>query len=107
MVGVILIGAMLLLAVFSYTAVKRGNRIIFGVLALSTDVVLSIITLPALLANVPHEGMSLVYNLGIPATVLYVAIAAVCAVSVTYNAVKLREESKPPAQSGAEPSTAN
>lgn len=107
MIGVILIGAMMLLAVFSYTAVKRGNRIIFGALALSVDVVLSIITLPALLANVPHEGMSLVYNLGIPATVLYVAMAAACSVSVTYNAVKLREERKSATQSGAEPSTAN
>ena len=92
MVGLVLLGAMIFLTVFSFSAVKRINRIVFGVLSLAVDVLLSCITLPALLSNVPNEGLSLVYNLGVPACVFYVIMAAACSVSITYNAVKLREE---------------
>ena len=62
MVGLVLLGAMIFLTVFSFSAVKRINRIVFGVLSLAVDVLLSCITLPALLSNVPNEGLSLVYN---------------------------------------------
>ena len=45
MVGLVLLGAMIFLTVFSFSAVKRINRIVFGVLSLAVDVLLSCITL--------------------------------------------------------------
>ena len=81
---------MIFLAVFSFSAVKRVNRIIFGVSALCADIILACATLPMLLSNVPHEGLSIVYNLGITSYLFYLAIAVACSVSVTYNAAKLR-----------------
>ena len=89
---VCLSGVMIILAVFSFSAEKRVNRIVFGVSALCADIILACTTLPMLLSNVPHEGLSIVYNLGITSYLFYLAIAVACSVSVTYNAVKLRAE---------------
>ena len=89
---VCLSGVMIFLAVFSFSAEKRVNRIIFGVSALCADIILACATLPMLLSNVPHEGLSIVYNLGITSYLFYLAIAVACSVSVTYTAVKLRAE---------------
>lgn len=86
---VCLSGVMIFLAIFSFSAEKRVNRIIFGVSALCADIILACTTLPMLLSNVPHEGLSIVYNLGITSYLFYLAIA-VGSISVTYNAVKLR-----------------
>lgn len=83
-------GVMIFLAIFSFSAEKRLNRMIFGVSALCADIILACTTLPMLLSNVPHEGLSIVYNLGITSYLFYLAIAVACSVSVTYNAVKLR-----------------
>ena len=83
-------GVMIFLAIFSFSAEKRVNRMIFGVSALCADIILACATLPMLLSNVPHEGLSIVYNLGITSYLFYLAIAVACSVSVTYNAVKLR-----------------
>lgn len=90
MLCVCLSGAMMILAVFSFSAVKRKNRIIFGASALFADIILACTTLPMLLSNAPHEGLSIVYNLGISAYLFYLAVAVACSVSVTYNAVKAR-----------------
>lgn len=89
---VCLSGVMIFLAIFSFSAEKRVNRIIFGVSALCADIILACTTLPMLLSNVPHEGLSIVHNLGITSYLFYLAIAVACSVSVTYNAVKLRAE---------------
>ena len=78
---------MIFLAVFSFSAEKRVNRIMSAICA---DIILACATLPMLLSNVPHEGLSIVYNLGITSYLFYLAIAVACSVSVTYNAVKLR-----------------
>ena len=89
---VCLSGVMIFLAIFSFSAEKRVNRMIFGVSALCADIILACTTLPMLLSNVPHEGLSIVYNLGISSYLFYLAIAVACSVSVTYNAVKLRRD---------------
>ncbi len=90
MLIVLLLGTLVTLTLFSYSAVKPVNRAVFGACALALDIFMAFITIPAL-TGVPHSSMRLVANMGLPVMLFWLLIAIACTASITYNVIKSRE----------------